>query len=78
MKWKQSFILWFPEYFFVDERRSENCSQTLLHFSLDTLKIINPSDIIKIERAHRIGRCDASKKRPIVAMFNHFYDKQLI
>jgi len=40
--------------------------------------IVNPSDTIKYERAHRIGRYDSSKKRPIVAMLNHFPDKQLI
>lgn len=68
----------FPECSSVEERRSENCAQTLFNFFRDTLKIVNPSDTIKIERAHRIGRYDYSKKRPIVAMFNHFPDKQLI
>ena len=53
-------------------------SATSLNFFRDTLKIVNPSDTIKIERAHRIGRYDSSKKRPIVGMFNHFPDKQLI
>lgn len=32
----------------------------------------------KVERAHRIGRFQANKSRPIVVKFNHFKDKQSI
>lgn len=68
----------FPEASSVDERRTENCTQKILDFCVDTLKIENARTDIKIERAHRVGRFLQQKNRPIVVRFNHFPDKTLI
>ncbi|XP_052785962.1 uncharacterized protein LOC128221388 [Mya arenaria] len=61
-----------------DDRRSEQCVKLLLDYFHDTLHIADAHENIKIERAHRIGKYDTSKKRPIVAIFNHFPDKVLV
>ncbi|XP_052814059.1 uncharacterized protein LOC128241124 [Mya arenaria] len=68
----------FPEKSSPDDRKNEDCSKKNLTCFRDVLKIENPQDSIKFERVHRIGRYEPSKKRPIVAMFNHFPDKLLI
>ena len=65
----------FPERSTAEDRRSEDCVKLLLDTFRDTLGMQDAHVNIKIERAHRIGKYDSSKKRPVVAMFNHFPDK---
>lgn len=62
----------------AEERRSENCTQTFHKYCEKELNIPDASSAIKIERAHRIGRYDSSKPRPIVVKFNHYPDKLLV
>ena len=59
-------------------RRDENCSRVIHDFCRDKLKIEDAHDSIKIERAHRLGKYNRDKKRPIVVKFNHYPDKMLI
>ena len=65
----------FPECSTGDERSSEKCTNKVLEFCENTLGIENASVNIKLDRAHRIGRYDPGKKRPIVAKFNYHQDK---
>ena len=59
----------------ADERSSEECSKLVLHFCLDTLQIPDAPQIIKLDRAYRIGRYNPTKKRHIEAKFNFHQDK---
>lgn len=59
----------------VEERKAENCAETILNFCKDDLKILDAVTSIKIERAHRVGKYDNSKTRPIVVKFSHYPDK---
>lgn len=68
----------FSEASSADERRTENCTQKVLDFCVDTLKIENARTDIEIERANRVGRFHHQKNRPIVVRFSHFPDKSLI
>ena len=52
-----------------DDRRSENCAESIHNYCP------NASANIKLERAHRIGRYEHAKIRPIVVKFNHYPDK---
>jgi len=58
-----------------DDRRSENCAESILNYCEKELNIPNASSNIKLERAHRIGRYEHAKIRPIVVKFNHYPDK---
>lgn len=61
-----------------EERASENCSQIVLDFCADKLEMPDAPTTIKIDRAHRIGRFNPTKKRPIVAKFNFHQDKIVV
>ena len=58
-----------------DGRASEDCSKVVLDFCSDTLQMTDAPNTIKLDRAHRIGRYNPAKKRPIVAKFNFHQDK---
>ena len=58
-----------------DDRRPENCAESILNYCEKELNIPNASANIKLERAHRIGRYEHAKIRPIVVKFNHYPDK---
>ncbi|XP_053406562.1 uncharacterized protein LOC128559296 [Mercenaria mercenaria] len=61
------------------ERNAENCTDLILDYCKETLKIPDAQAAIKIERAHRLGyRYDRNKTRPIVVKFNHYPDKVLV
>lgn len=49
---------------------SDDCKEKVFRFCEDVLKIKNPKNCIKIIRAHRIGKFNRSKTRPIVAKFD--------
>ncbi|KAH3865003.1 hypothetical protein DPMN_028037 [Dreissena polymorpha] len=69
----------FPEEPSPAARRSENCAKTVLDHLVNSLEISHAHDLIKIERAHRLGaKYDVTKARPIVVMFNHYPDKMLV
>ena len=59
----------------ADGRASEDCSKIVLDFCTDTLQMPEAQDSLKLDRAHRIGRYNPSKKRPIVVKFNYHQDK---
>ena len=61
-----------------ESRRAEICTKSIHDFCRDTLKISDAHDAIKIERAHRLGKYNKDKTRPIVVKFNHYPDKMLI
>ena len=68
----------FQECSTADDRAKEDCSSKILEFCQDTLDIENARDSVKLDRAHRIGRYDSGKKRPIVVKFNFHQDKLLV
>jgi len=47
----------------------EDCAELVFDFCKTVLKIDDPKNTISIDRAHRIGRFDPSKIRPIVVKF---------
>lgn len=49
---------------------SDDCKEKVFRFCEDVLKIKSPKNCIKIIRAHRIGKFNRSKTRPIVAKFD--------
>ena len=60
------------------DRYDEDCASKILDFSESNLNIPDARQSIKIDRAHRIGPYDNSKKRPIVVKFNYFQDKAMV
>lgn len=46
----------FPEESAIGDRNTENCVSKVLDFCRDKLEISDAHDIMKIERAHRVGR----------------------
>ena len=59
-------------------RTEEDCTNNILSFCESTLNIPDARHNIKIDRAHRIGLFDITKKRPILVKFNFSQDKTLI
>lgn len=57
-----------------DARRQENCADAIIQFCTDQLKLENASEI-RIDRAHRLGKFNAEKTRPIVVKLNFYPDK---
>ncbi|KAH3748453.1 hypothetical protein DPMN_182899 [Dreissena polymorpha] len=68
----------FPECTTTESRRSENCTKSLHDFMKSSLNIEHADSAIRIERAHRVGRFESGKTRPVVAMFSHYRHKELI
>ena len=52
-----------------DRSRAEDCVSKVLRFCREHLQITDPESVIQIDRAHRIGRYQRNKVRPIVAKF---------
>ena len=52
------------------DRKEEVCTEKILIFCEETLQMQDVRSKVKIDRAHRIGRNDPKKKRPIVTKFN--------
>ena len=61
-----------------EERASEDCSKKVLDFCSDQLDMPDAPTTIKVDRAHRIGRFNPAKKRPIVVKFNYHQDKIVV
>ena len=65
----------------IPEERGEtddSCVEKVLGLIEDVLGIENARDTIKLHRAHRIGKFNASKIRPIVAKFAFFPDREKV
>lgn len=62
----------------IPEEKDENCEEKILNFIENEMKIENGKTDIKIQRAHRVGRFNASKVRPIVAKFAFFPDRERV
>lgn len=60
-----------------DEKDSD-CVNKVLDLIENKLQINNAKEEIKIHRAHRIGRYDQRKTRPIVAKFVYYPDREKI
>ena len=58
-----------------EDWKSEDCSAQILDFCCNKLGIEDAKTRIKLDRAHRVGKYDRAKTRPIVAKFNFFGDK---
>ena len=60
------------------EETDDDCVQKILTFIEDNLKIQNARTEIKLHRAHRMGRFNPSKIRPIIAKFAFFPDREKV
>ena len=63
----------------VPEEKDESdakCVQKVLDFIESKCDIENASQNIKLHRAHRIGRFNQAKMRPIVAKFAYYQDRE--
>ena len=65
----------FTEVGTADGRSNEDCTTKILDFCETTLQMNDATENIKIDRAHRIGRYNSDKQRPIVVKFNYHQDK---
>jgi len=68
----------FDEESTFDNRKSEDCCAKIKRFCEKDLGILDTSSSIKIDIAHRIGKCTLGSKRSIVAKMNFYQDKLLI
>ena len=62
----------------IQEQEGENAMEKIFGFLGNELKIESPHQNIKIDRAHRMGRKQPEKTRPIVVKFNYFQDREAI
>lgn len=65
----------------IPEERGEtddDCMRKVLEFIENTLEIENAQREIKLHRAHRMGKYDQSKIRPIVAKFAYYPDREKV
>jgi DNA repair exonuclease SbcCD ATPase subunit len=59
----------------IEECETENCMDVIQELARDKLKL---TEIIEIDRAHRIGRVGPGKIRPIVAKFRNYQQRENI
>ena len=64
-----------PEENSFEQRKNENCIEKVLEICKNDLQIGGDASNFKIDRAHRIGRYEHGKSRPVVVKFNFFGDK---
>lgn len=60
------------------DETDDDCVRKILTFIEDNLAIENASTDIKLHRAHRMGRYNPSKIRPIIAKFAFFPDRERV
>jgi hypothetical protein len=58
-------------------RREEDCTQTILKFCTEQLKM-EDAGTIRLDRAHRVGARKMGSIRPIVARFNYYQDRERV
>lgn len=61
----------------IAEEKDENCEIKIQNFMKENLKIETASNI-KIQRAHRVGKYNGSKTRPIVVKFAFYPDRERV
>ncbi|XP_052224256.1 uncharacterized protein LOC127839903 [Dreissena polymorpha] len=64
--------------FQIPEEKDEQCDKKILEFIEKRLHVQNAQSEIKLHRAHRIGRYQPNKVRPIVAKFAYYPDKERV
>jgi hypothetical protein len=68
-------------FFGIPEEKGEkdsDCVNKVLDLIENKLQVENASENIKLHRAHRIGRYDSKKTRPIVAKFAYYPDREKV
>ncbi|XP_052242307.1 uncharacterized protein LOC127852388 [Dreissena polymorpha] len=65
-------------FFKIPEEQEEQCDKKILEFIETKLHVQNAQTEIKLHRAHRIGRYQPNKVRPIVAKFAYYPDKERV
>ncbi|XP_053396035.1 uncharacterized protein LOC128556130 [Mercenaria mercenaria] len=65
-------------FFKLLEEKEENCVQKVLELIENDMKIENAKQEIKLHRAHRVGKYNNTKVRPIVAKFAYFPDRERV
>jgi hypothetical protein len=63
-----------------EKKDTENCTDKILDFCENLLRIENAKTNIKIEKAFRLGKkkMDATKPRPIVVKFGKLEDREMV
>ena len=64
--------------FYNIQEQGENAMEKIFSFLGNELKIESPQQNIKIDLAHRMGRKQPEKTRPIVVKLNYFQDREAI
>jgi hypothetical protein len=62
----------------TEEETEENPEEVVLSFFEERLQVKEAKTNIKIERAHRIGRKQDKRTRPIVVKFSFYKDREMI
>ena len=62
-------------FFNIQESQDEDCAAIVKNFCKEKLHIEN-AETIRLDRAHRIGKKQPNKTRPIVVKFNFHQDKE--
>ena len=62
-------------FFNIPESQDEDCAAFVTNFCKEKLHIEN-AETIRLDRAHRIGKRQPNKTRPIVVKFNFHQDKE--
>ena len=65
----------------IDEERgetSDDCARKVLKLIEESMEVQNAQSEIKLHRAHRIGKFDRTKTRPIVAKFTYYPDREKV
>ena len=60
------------------DETDDDCARKILSFIEGHLEIENASRDIKLHRAHRMGKFNNSKVRPIVAKFAFYPDREKV
>ena len=62
-------------FFNIPQSQDEDCAAIVMNFCKEKLHIEN-AETIRLDRAHRIGKRQPNKTRPIVIKFNFHQDKE--
>ena len=62
----------------IQSGTSENAREVLYKFLEEQVKIDHPSDKIKFQRVHRLGKPNLLRACPIIARFLRYSDRELV
>jgi hypothetical protein len=65
-------------FFQIPEKKDEQCDKKMLEFIETKLHVQNAKSEVKLHRAHRVGRYQPNKVRPIVAKFAYYPDRERV